>query len=93
MIRFILGEDRHVKYFVHSVRSEYFSIKEASWQLVYDGQAEASGDCEVTRNEERGGWYVDAKLQPENRGRLYVLEITLKIADEVIKNREQMEVV
>ena len=93
LIRFILGEDRHVKYFVHSVRSEYFSVKEASWQLLYDGRVEASGECEVLRDEELNGWYVDTKLQPENRGRLYVLELTLGIADEVIKNREQMEVV
>lgn len=91
MIRFILGEDRHVKYFVHSVKSEYFVIKEAAFELLYDGETEASGECDVVRQDE--GYYVDAKLQPLNRSRLYVLEITLHIADEVIKNREQMEVV
>lgn len=91
MIHFILGEDRHVKYFVHSVKSEYFVIKEAAFKLLYDGETEASGECAVVRQDE--GYYVDAKLQPRNRSRLYVLEVTLHIADEVIKNREQMEVV
>lgn len=91
MIRFILGEDRHVKYFVHSVKDEYFTLKEATFRLIHDGEEEASGECETVRQE--GGYQVDAKLQPLNRSRLYTLEITLHIADEVIKNREQMEVV
>lgn len=91
MIRFILGEDRHVKYYVHSVKSEYFTIREAAFRLIYDGETEAEGACEVVREE--NGYYVDAKLQPRNRSRMYMLEITLRIADEVIKNREQMEVV
>ena len=91
MIRFILGEDRHVKYFVHSVKSEYFVVKNATYELIYNGEVEASGSCEVIQGE--SGSYVDAKLQPKYRSNLYVLEITLMIADEIIKNREQMEVV
>lgn len=91
MIRFVLGEDRHVKYFVHSVKSESFKIKEALFELEYDGKVEASGNCEVVQ--EDTGYFVDAKIQPLNRSRLYTLEITLHIADEVIKNRERMEVV
>lgn len=91
MIRFILGEDRHVKYFVHSIKSEYFVVKKATFELSYDGQMEASGDCEIVQEE--SGSYIDVKLQPLNRSRLYALEITLHIADEVIKNREQMEVI
>lgn len=91
MIRFILGEDRHVKYLVHSVKQEYFTIREAAFRLIHDGETEAEGVCEIVREEE--GYSVDAKIQPLNRSRLYVLEITLHIADEVIKNREQMEVV
>ena len=91
MIHFILGEDRHVKYFVHSVKSEYFVVKDAAYELIYNGEVEASGNCEVIQEE--NGSYVDAKLQPKYRSNLYVLEITLMIADEIIKNREQMEVV
>lgn len=91
MIRFILGEDRHVKYFVHSVKEEYFVIKQASFELLNQGEVEASGMCEVVQEE--NGSFVDVKLQPLHRSRNYELEITLLIADEVIKNREQMEVV
>lgn len=91
MIRFILGEDRHVKYFVHSVKGEYFSIRSAAWELRYSGEVEAAGECEITQEE--NGWYVDARIQPKNRSSRYELEITLEIADEVIKNRESMEVI
>lgn len=91
LIRFILGEDRHVKYFVHSVENEYFVVKEAVFRLLYDGTVEVSGDCEIICEE--GGVYVDAKIQPEHRSKLYKLEISLRIADEVVKNQEQMEVV
>lgn len=91
MIRFILGEDRHIKYFVHSVESEYFVIKEACFRLIHDGEEEAGGLCEVTRGE--SGCYVDVKISPRYRSRRYELEISLRIADETIKNRERMEVV
>ncbi len=91
MIQFILGEDRHVKYFVHSVESEYFAIRKASWELRLNGETEASGECVITQEEK--GWYVDAKIQPQSRSNRYELEITLEIADEVIKNRESMEVI
>lgn len=91
MIRFILGEDRHVQYFVSSVKSQYFVIKKATYELLYDGQVETAGECEVVKADD--GCYVDAKLEPRNRSRRYELEITLLIADETIKNREQMEVV
>lgn len=91
MIRFILGEDRHVKYYVHSTESEYFIIRNAAYELLYDGKTEAAGECEVIR--EGIGWYVDVKMQPKHRSTRYVLEITLEIADEVVKNREPMEVV
>lgn len=39
MITFILGEDRHVKYFVHSIgKYEYFAVKEAQFSLIYNGE-------------------------------------------------------
>ncbi|MEI3511672.1 MAG: hypothetical protein V8Q41_00810 [Anaerostipes hadrus] len=39
MITFILGEDRHVKYFVHSIgKYEYFAVKEAQFSLIYNGK-------------------------------------------------------
>lgn len=91
MIRFLLGEDRHVEYFVHSVESGYFVIRNARYELIYDGESEDSGECEINRLE--NGWSVDVKIQPRHRSARYMLEITLEIADEVIKNRESMEVV
>ena len=54
LIKFILGEDRHVKYFVHSVKKyDYFAIKEAKFSLIYNGEVEASGECTIERDEEK----------------------------------------
>ena len=41
----------------------------------------------------KNGYYVDVKIQPVQKSRMYTLEIELKIADEIIKNREKMEVI
>ena len=85
MITFILGEDRHVKYFVHSIgKYEYFAVKEAQFSLIYNGEEEISGECEIEKDEEKHGYYIDVKIQPAQKSKLYVLEITLKIADEII---------
>ena len=56
-------------------------MKEAQFSLIYNGE------------EEKHGYYIDVKIQPAQKSKLYVLEITLKIADEIIKNREKMEVI
>ena len=89
MITFILGEDRHVKYFVHSIgQYDYFVIKDAKFSLLHNGKQEAAGVCTI-----ENGYYVDVKIQPVQKSRMYTLEIELKIADEIIKNREKMEVI
>lgn len=94
MITFILGEDRHVKYFVHSIgQYDYFVIKDAKFSLLHNGKQEAAGVCTIKKDEEKNGYYVDAKIQPVQKSRMYTLEIELKIADEIIKNREKMEVI
>ena len=63
MITFILGEDRHVKYFVHSVdQYDYFAIKEANFSLLHNGKEEAAGVCTIERDEEKNGYYVDTKI-------------------------------
>ena len=94
MITFILGEDRHVKYFVHSVdQYDYLAIKEAKLSLPQNGKEEAAGVCTIERDEEKNGYYVDTKIQPMQKSRMYTLEIELKIADEIIKNKEMMEVI
>lgn len=91
MIKFILGEDRHVKYFVHAGQYEYFVIKNANWKLLYNGEAEAEGLCECNRVE--NGYELDAKIQPLQRSRHYEMEITIEVVDEIIKNKEAMEVI
>lgn len=93
MIKFILGEDRHIKYAVISPEQSAFKIQEATWRLIRDETEEASGQCQIIHDEKTGESWVDAKLQPEYKSKLYELEITLKIADETIMNRECMEVV
>lgn len=91
MLQFILGEDRHVRYFVHTEKNEDFAIKEAEFSLIYDGRTEASGNCAIAREE--NGNYLDIKLQPERRSRKYEIEVTIRVADEIIKHRERMEVI
>lgn len=82
------------KIFVHSIgKYEYFAVKEAQFSLIYNGEEEISGECEIEKDEEKHGYYIDVKIQPAQKSKLYVLEITLKIADEIIKNREKMEVI
>ena len=100
MITFILGEDRHVKYFVHSIgKYEYFAVKEAQFSLIYNGEEEISGECEIEKDEEKHGYYIDVKIQPAQKSKLYVLEAKRdkekadQVADEIIKNREKMEVI
>ncbi len=91
MIRFILGEDRHVQYFVHSTETDTFRILSANYELRLSGKIEASGTCTIEAV--AGGNNIDMKLQPKQRSDRYELEITLAVADEIIKHREPMEVV
>ncbi|RHS65870.1 hypothetical protein DW954_09265 [Clostridium sp. AM45-5] len=94
MFRFIRGEERHLKFFVHSTENERFKVKEAQWRLLLKGEEEASGVCEVYEAEcSKYGWEVDAKISPLTVSRCYELEITLKISDEIVKHRESIEVV
>ena len=94
MITFILGEDRNVKNIVHSIgKYDYFVIKDAKFSLLHNGKQEAAGVCTIEKDEEKNGYYVDVKIQPVQKSRMYTLEIELKIADEIIKNREKMEVI
>ena len=90
MITFILGEDRHVKYFVHSIgQYDYFVIKDAKFSLLHNGKQEAAGVCTIEKDEEKNGYYVDVKIQPVQKSRMYTLEIELKIADEIIREENE----
>ena len=54
MITFILGEDRHVKYFVHSIgQYDYFVIKDAKFSLLHNGKQEAAGVCTIEKTKRK----------------------------------------
>lgn len=89
MVKFILGEDRHVKFLVHSNKNERFEITEASWELLMYGKAELSGTCTITvENQEN---YLDVKLMPQKTG-TYTLMLTYSVGDEIIKNAVEIQV-
>ena len=90
MISFILGEHKHVRFAVYSRKEETFSINSASWELYYDGQLEASGQCNIENLDT--GLYLDIMLEPQYRSRKYQLLITYLVGDETKKHVECMEV-
>ena len=64
MITFILGEDRHVKYFVHSVdQYDYFAIKEANFSLLHNGKEEAAGACTIERKQGDDGGNLMIRIE------------------------------
>ena len=64
MITFILGEDRHVKYFVHSVdQYDYFAIKEANFSLLHNGKEEAAGVCTIERDAKKQDVYLRNRIK------------------------------
>lgn len=74
-INFYAGEQRHVKLVVHATDNAQFSIRSASWELLWAGQVEASGDCVIDGNT------IDAYIAPKKRTD-YELRITYEVADE-----------
>lgn len=89
MINFIRGEDRHVRFRVHSAKGTDMIVESASYELKKYGEVEASGQCEIEK--ENTDVYLDMKLFPQSTGR-YSLEITYRVADETLKHREEMSV-
>lgn len=83
---YILGEDKRVVFEVKSARDEVFFILDATYELYYDKELEASGACEID------GALIKVKLNPERRSGLYSLIVTYKITDEVFKKRIRLEV-
>lgn len=90
MIQFIKGEDRHVKFRVHSAKGADMIVENASFELSKYDEVEASGQCEIEK--EGTDVYLDMKLYPKNVGN-YELEITYQIADETLKHREEVKVI
>jgi len=67
------------------IKMNNFIIKKATYTLYCNKNIEDTGECQVDKDEKNNGYYIDAKIFPEKRSTRYSLEITLEIADEVIK--------
>ena len=90
MVEFIKGEDKHVKFRVHSAKKENMIVESATFVFTRYGEIEKEGVCGI----ENDGWNcnIDIKLDPKEKG-TYCLEITYIIADEILKHREEIKVI
>lgn len=84
-IKFLLGEERHVRIRIHSANGESFAIREASFELKYGAQLEDSGDCMID------GDVIDALIVPQ-RITSYKLYFKYHVADEVLMECIQVDV-
>ena len=84
-IKFIQGEDKHVKLLVRSPDNEPFTILSASYTLSRYGEAEAHGECHIDDH------YLDIKIAPTKKA-AYVLEVTYVVGDSTRKVRLEVEV-
>lgn len=85
-IRFILGEDKHVKLLVRSPSDEPFTILTASYKLSRYTENVVQGDCDIN------GHYLDCKIAPKEKG-AHILEVTYTVADSIRKARIEVEVI
>lgn len=85
-IRFILGEDKHVKLLVRSPNDEPFTILTASYKLSRYTDTVAQGECDINNH------YLDCKIAPAEKG-MHILEITYTVADSTRKARIEVEVI
>ena len=86
-VKFILGEDKHVKLLIRSPNDEPFTILSASYKLIRYGEVETCGECEINEH------YLDIKLSPKVKSRSYELEVTYTVADSTRKTRIEVEVI
>lgn len=56
-IRFILGEDKHIKLLVRSPNDEPFTILTASYELARYTDIVVQGECDIN------GHYLDCKIE------------------------------
>lgn len=85
-IRFILGEDKHVKLLVRSPNDEPFTILTASYKLSRYTDTVAQGERDINNH------YLDCKIAPAEKG-MHILEITYTVADSTRKARIEVEVI
>lgn len=84
-IKFIRGEDKHVKLLVRSPDNEPFTILSASYTLSRYGEVEAQGECYIDDH------CLDIKIAPTKKA-LYILEVTYVVGDSTRKARLEVEV-
>lgn len=87
MIEFIKGEDKHVKFRVHSAAGGDMIVESADYVFSREGAVEDDGACEITNDGKQP--ILDMKLYPKETG-FYCLEVTYCVADETLKHREEV---
>lgn len=85
-IRFIRGEDKHVKLLVRSPNDEPFTILTAAYKLSRYTDIVAQGECDINNH------YLDCKIAPAEKG-MHILEVTYTVADSTRKARIEVEVI
>lgn len=86
-VKFIQGENKHVKLLVRAPNDEPFTILSATYTLSRFGEVEAEGECDIN------GHYLDIKMEPKKKAKSYMLEITYAVVDSVRKARIEAEVI
>ena len=85
-VKFILGEDKHVKLLVRSPNNEPFTILTASYKVSRFDVIALQGECEIDDH------YLDCKISPKETG-THILEVTYTVADSIRKTRIEVEVI
>lgn len=86
-VRFELGENRHVKLLIHSLKNENFEIDSASYSLVKSDEKieESAGPCTIYEHT------IDSVISPQKRG-VYLLKVTYQILDEILIDIVEVQV-
>lgn len=85
-VKYILGEDKYIKLWVHSPDNEPFIIEWAEYELALNTEVVDKGQCIVEDH------YISRKLAPSEIG-VYILTITYRVADTTRKTKLRLEVV
>lgn len=85
---FILGEKRYISYEVFTRSGDKnFTIRNCRYQLIKNGEIESSGEGEID------GHTIHVLVEPLTAYKSYNLVITYEIADQVLKEMLQIEVI
>lgn len=90
MVKFIKGEDKHVRFLVHTISGGAVIVENASYRLERHKEVEASGECIILNDGKNTE--IDAKIHPLQIG-VYNLEIVYFVGDEILKHREEVQVI